>query len=50
MYPYYSQNELAPRDFTHKDKDERFREALQKLRADRAEKQQKDIVNEIIFL
>jgi hypothetical protein len=50
MYPYYSQNELAHRDFTHKDKDERFREALQKLRADRAEKQQKDIVNEIIFL
>jgi hypothetical protein len=28
----------------HKDTDERFREALQKVRADRAEQQQKEIV------
>ena len=35
---------LLHRDFAHKDTDERFREALQKLRADRAEQQQKDIV------
>lgn len=37
-------NELAHRDLVHKDTDERFREALQKLRQDRAEQQNKDIV------
>jgi hypothetical protein len=34
---------LTHRDSIHKDPDERFREALQKLRTDRA-KQQKELV------
>ena len=44
IYPYYLYDEWTYRDFIHKDTDERFREALQKLRADRAEQQQKGIV------
>lgn len=44
MYPYYLNNEFTHRDFVHKDTDERYREALQKLRQDRAEQQNKDIV------
>ncbi|CAF2531957.1 unnamed protein product [Rotaria sp. Silwood2] len=43
IYPYYLYNEFTHRDFVHKDTDERFREALQKLRADRAEQQQQNI-------
>jgi hypothetical protein len=43
-YPNYTLSEYNHRDFPHKDTDERFREALQKLRQDRAEQQQKDIV------
>ena len=49
IYPYYLHDEFIHRDITHKDTDERFREALQKLRADRAEQQQKDIVKSIFF-
>ncbi|CAF0828959.1 unnamed protein product [Rotaria sordida] len=43
LYPYYLYNEITHRDYVQKDTDERFREALQKLRADRAEQHQKDI-------
>lgn len=38
-------NEVLQRDLAHKDTDERFKEALSKLRAERAEQQQKEIVN-----
>ncbi|CAF1064630.1 unnamed protein product [Adineta ricciae] len=38
----YTQSELSDRDNLHKNADERFREALQKLRSDRA-KQQKEL-------
>jgi hypothetical protein len=50
MYPYYLHNELNHRDFNQKDTDERYREALQKVRADRAEQQQKEIVRINILL
>ncbi len=41
--PDHSPSELTHRDIIPKDPDERFREALQKLRTDRA-KQQKELV------
>ncbi|CAM4906603.1 unnamed protein product [Rotaria socialis] len=43
IYPYHLFNEFTHREFVHKDTDERFREALHKLRADRAEQQNKEI-------
>ncbi|CAF3563060.1 unnamed protein product [Rotaria sp. Silwood1] len=46
LYPYYLYNEFTHRDYVHKDTDERFREALQKLRADRAEQQQQKAIND----
>ena len=47
-YPYYLHPEFMHHEYIHKDEEERYREALQILRAERAEQQQKQIVRERI--
>lgn len=46
MYPYYAHPDFLHQEFIHKDDEERFREALQVMRAERAEQQQKQMVSE----
>lgn len=47
-YPYYLHPDYLHHDYVHKDEEERYREALQVMRAERAEQQQKQIVRESI--
>lgn len=47
-YPYYLHPDYLHHDYIHKDEEERYREALQVMRAERAEQQQKQIVRESI--
>lgn len=47
-YPYYLHPDFYHHEYIHKDEEERYREALQILRAERAEQQQRQIVSRFV--